>query len=253
MGSRSLLQGIFPTQGSHPGLPHCRRILYQLSHQGSRASREMAINSGQKFCYPPSQGDSSQQGSSCPMVFKPVERDQVWLRHKGKLHSLIKEWRGSRLSSRVHTLPHRRNSWGRGCFIGILSMGREEGVLEFMWSCFRQDGTTSRRSTRPAAAILSSVLRSASLTVCWAEGAGTATILHEELWSETLGPRPPHVAPYEQVKLDQAQRRRKRLDFFYQLDSVFIPQEWLWALLVTNLSSVFCPAPYSWGVKVHLL
>ena len=30
-----LLQGIFPTQGSNPGLPHCRRILYHLSHQGS--------------------------------------------------------------------------------------------------------------------------------------------------------------------------------------------------------------------------
>ena len=27
-----LLQGIFPTQGLNPGLPHCRRILYQLSH-----------------------------------------------------------------------------------------------------------------------------------------------------------------------------------------------------------------------------
>ena len=35
VGSRSLLQGIFPTQGSNSGLPHCRRILYQLSHQGS--------------------------------------------------------------------------------------------------------------------------------------------------------------------------------------------------------------------------
>ena len=35
VGSRSLLQGIFPTQGSNPGLPHCRRILYQLSHKGS--------------------------------------------------------------------------------------------------------------------------------------------------------------------------------------------------------------------------
>ena len=31
-GSRSLLQGIFPSQGSNPGLP---RILYQLSHQGN--------------------------------------------------------------------------------------------------------------------------------------------------------------------------------------------------------------------------
>ena len=35
VGSLSLLQGIFPTQGSNPGLMHCRKIIYQLSHQGS--------------------------------------------------------------------------------------------------------------------------------------------------------------------------------------------------------------------------
>ena len=35
VGSLSLLQGIFPTQGSNPGILHCRLILYQLSHQGS--------------------------------------------------------------------------------------------------------------------------------------------------------------------------------------------------------------------------
>ena len=35
MGSLSLLQGIFPTQGSNPGLPHCRQFLYQLSHRRS--------------------------------------------------------------------------------------------------------------------------------------------------------------------------------------------------------------------------
>ena len=29
-----LLQGILPTQGSKPGLPHCRQMLYHLSHQG---------------------------------------------------------------------------------------------------------------------------------------------------------------------------------------------------------------------------
>ena len=33
--SLSLLQGIFPTQGWNPGLPLCRQVLYQLSHQGS--------------------------------------------------------------------------------------------------------------------------------------------------------------------------------------------------------------------------
>ena len=35
VGCHVLLQGIFPTQGSNPGLSHCRRILYCLSHQGS--------------------------------------------------------------------------------------------------------------------------------------------------------------------------------------------------------------------------
>ena len=35
VGCHTLLQGIFPTKGSNPGLPHCRQILYCLSHQGS--------------------------------------------------------------------------------------------------------------------------------------------------------------------------------------------------------------------------
>ena len=35
VSSLSLLQGIFPAQGSNPGFPHCRWILYQLSHKGS--------------------------------------------------------------------------------------------------------------------------------------------------------------------------------------------------------------------------
>ena len=33
VGSLSLFQGIFPTQGLNPGLPNCRRILNHLSHQ----------------------------------------------------------------------------------------------------------------------------------------------------------------------------------------------------------------------------
>ena len=33
-GCHSLIQGIFPTQGLNLGLPHCRQILYLLSHHG---------------------------------------------------------------------------------------------------------------------------------------------------------------------------------------------------------------------------
>ena len=36
--SPSLLQGIFPNQGLNPGLLHCRKILYQLSHKVSPVS-----------------------------------------------------------------------------------------------------------------------------------------------------------------------------------------------------------------------
>ena len=35
VGCHTALQGIFPIQGSNPDLPHCKQILYHLSHQGS--------------------------------------------------------------------------------------------------------------------------------------------------------------------------------------------------------------------------
>ena len=51
VGCHSLLQGIFPTQGSDLGLMHCRQILYGLSHQGSPRILEWAA-------YPFSRGSS---------------------------------------------------------------------------------------------------------------------------------------------------------------------------------------------------
>ena len=45
LGCHALLQEIFPTQGLNPGLPHCRRFLYHLSHQGSLGVRDMAKES----------------------------------------------------------------------------------------------------------------------------------------------------------------------------------------------------------------
>ena len=44
VGCNSLLQGIFPTQGSNPGLLHCRQILYHLSHQGSPVLERESVN-----------------------------------------------------------------------------------------------------------------------------------------------------------------------------------------------------------------
>ena len=65
MGSHALLQGIFPTQGSNPGLPHRRQILYHLSHQGSPRMLEWVT-------YPLSRGSSwprNQPGVSCRWIF----------------------------------------------------------------------------------------------------------------------------------------------------------------------------------------
>ena len=44
VGSHALFQGTFPTQGLNPGLPHCRRILYLLSHQGRIDDNTMSGN-----------------------------------------------------------------------------------------------------------------------------------------------------------------------------------------------------------------
>ena len=51
VGSFSLLQGIFPTQGSNLGLLHCRLIIYQLSYKGS-PPREISINSDMQMTPP---------------------------------------------------------------------------------------------------------------------------------------------------------------------------------------------------------
>ena len=45
VGSLSLLQGIFPTQGSNPGLLYCRQILYQLSHKNKDPPPKVCIKS----------------------------------------------------------------------------------------------------------------------------------------------------------------------------------------------------------------
>ena len=97
MGSRSLLQGIFPTQGLNPGLPHCRQILYQLSHKGnSRILEWVAYHSSSRSFWPtnptgspalqadslpaelsrkPQPVDMLQEGSTCCKATKPAHHN----------------------------------------------------------------------------------------------------------------------------------------------------------------------------------
>ena len=65
VGCHALLQGIFPSQGLSPGLPHCRRILYCLSHGESES--ETAAQSSLTLCDPM---DCSLPGSSIHGIFQ---------------------------------------------------------------------------------------------------------------------------------------------------------------------------------------
>ena len=65
VGSLSLLQWIFPTQGLNPGLPHCRQPIYHLSHKRSPRILEWAA-------YPFS-SRSSQRGTALQADSLPTE------------------------------------------------------------------------------------------------------------------------------------------------------------------------------------
>ena len=74
VGCHALLQGIFPTQGSIPGLPHCGWILYRLRHQGSPRILEWVA-------YPFSRGSSRSRNHTWHLSLLPTPRS---------LHILLK-------------------------------------------------------------------------------------------------------------------------------------------------------------------
>ena len=69
--SHSLFQGFFPIWRSNPGLPHCRPILYQLSHQGSMTSAypSLICKVGRREC--------SLQVSCLPQRYTPVVMNRI--------------------------------------------------------------------------------------------------------------------------------------------------------------------------------
>ena len=72
-GYHFLLQGIFPTQGSNLGLPHCRQILYHLSHQGSHSLiPKINVGSGIRHTV-----DTRLHLMNCPRIWMTVGKDRV--------------------------------------------------------------------------------------------------------------------------------------------------------------------------------
>ena len=109
----SLFQGIFPTQGMNPDLPHCRQILYQLSHKGSPRKLEW--------------------------VAYPFSRRSSWRRNWTEVSCIagifFTNWsiRGCQFSS-VHLLNHVQyyvTPWTATCQAS-LSIGNSQSLLKLM-------------------------------------------------------------------------------------------------------------------------
>ena len=75
VGNLSLLQEIFPTQGSNPGLPHCRQILYQLSHKGSSEWEKIFANL-----------------ISVKGLTSKIDKELIVINSKNKFFFLLKKW-----------------------------------------------------------------------------------------------------------------------------------------------------------------
>ena len=80
VGCHFLLQGIFPTQGSNPGLSLCRQMLYRLSHPGGSDAKASAHNARDLGSLPgwgrsPGEGNGNPLQYSCrhPAPTRPPE------------------------------------------------------------------------------------------------------------------------------------------------------------------------------------
>ena len=81
VGSLSLLQRIFPTQESNWGPLHCRRILYQLSYQGSPKKYTAAAAAA-----------AAKLGQSCPTLCDPIDGSPTGSPVPGILQARKLEW-----------------------------------------------------------------------------------------------------------------------------------------------------------------
>ena len=102
VGSLSLLQGIFPSQWSNPGLLHCRWILYQLNHKGSPRILEWVaypFSSGfprDRTGSPALQADLLPSGKECAYSAGDCVQSLGWedpLEKGNTTHSSILAWR----------------------------------------------------------------------------------------------------------------------------------------------------------------
>ena len=89
VGCHALFQGIFPTQGLNPGLPHCRRILYHLGHQ--RSNMEVSQKTKNRIIIWPS--------NSTPRYVSKKPRDKCSPMFRITLFIIVNVWKQSKCTS----------------------------------------------------------------------------------------------------------------------------------------------------------
>ena len=110
VGNLALLQGIFPTQELNPGLPHCRQVLYQLSHEGSprilewvscpfsRGSSQpknwtqVSCSAGGFFTIRVTAAAAIKSHQPCPTPWDPIDGSPLGFPIPGILQARILEW-----------------------------------------------------------------------------------------------------------------------------------------------------------------
>ena len=112
MGSHSLLQGIFPTQGSNLGHLHCKWILYLLSHQDEVRDVPRRMYQ-EEWNQPEDQGrkvkSESEVAQSCPTLCNPTDCSPPGSSTHGIFQARVLEWGAIAFSVQLPTpfyLPH---------------------------------------------------------------------------------------------------------------------------------------------------
>ena len=119
-GSLFLLQGVFPTQGLNSGVPHCRWILYQLSHKGTQVQ---PVNKSLIL--------SSNNPQSC--YLGSYQAPGIWSSLPRHLEAARVGWSGaSELSTQVHQLPRGRQRGPKGAeWVPVITELYEFSIIPF--------------------------------------------------------------------------------------------------------------------------
>ena len=125
VGCHFLLQGIFPTQGSNPGLLQCRQILYRLSYKLSQKTQPKAL-----------EWEKEGLGNSNPLQYSCLENSMDRGAWQATVHRVTKSQ--IRLSD-YHSLTQ----LFLYCFSSLLYCEFHEGRLFYYFSIFRESDIVS--------------------------------------------------------------------------------------------------------------